>query len=101
LKNRQIAWLSTIENPTDVSACLPIGFGDARAVTNQATVDCVLAKVINGWKFIFCGKLDNPASSGVEVRGTDHEQCTDTMLEKRLQASFQISVISRSEHIEP
>jgi hypothetical protein len=94
LKDRQIAWLGTIENPTDVDACLPMGFGDARAVTNEATVDCILAKLINGREFIFCSELDNPASSGVKVRGTRQERCTDTMIEKRLQASVQISVVS-------
>ena len=48
MKNRQIAWLSPLENPTHVNAGLPIRIRDARAITDKPTVNRVLTKVIDG-----------------------------------------------------
>ena len=57
------------------------------AVADKAAVNRVLAKLINGRNFIFCGELNNSGSSSVKVRGGRHKQGADTLIAKRLQAS--------------
>jgi len=88
LKDRQVGRLRTVEDLSDVGACVSVSVCDIGSITDEATIDGIFAKLINGGQFVLCRERNYPIASCVEVWIRHHEQRADALLKERCKAGI-------------
>jgi hypothetical protein len=92
LLNRQVGRLFSFKDFACIEAGEAKRFGDAGAITHQATRRHILPEGIDRRHFMPCGKFYNPGASGEEEGVAADHECTRTLLDERDKGRFQFAI---------
>src|SRR5215831_7661887 len=80
LQNRQFAWLSALENPADVAACLTIAVGQVNSVADQPARAYSVAPRVNRRYGVMGGECNQLIFSSGEKNIGGDDECLSALL---------------------